>query len=230
MRDHPLISCIVPVYNAARYIGAALDTIFAQTWRPIEVIVVDDGSIDETPELLERYPHPIRVLRQENAGPARARNQGVALAAGEFLAFQDADDLWVPHKLIRQMERMLARPELELCLGHLQNFWEPELQEVADRFKDHPVAQPGPAFGPPLVLARRSLWDRVGGFDESLRLGEDTDWWNRAWEQGVVWEMVPEVLLLRRRHGRNLTADWTALPENMIVLLKRSLDRRRAKD
>lgn len=230
MTEPPLVSCVVPVHNGARYVTAALDSIFAQTWRPIEVIVVDDGSTDETPELLAQYPHPIRVVRQENAGPARARNQGVALAAGEFLAFQDADDLWVPHKLTCQMERMLARPELELCLGYLQNFWEPELQEVADKVKDLPVAQPWPAFGPPLMVARRSLWDRVGGFDESLRLGEDTDWSHRAWEQGVVWEMVPEVLLLRRRHGRNLTADWTTGSENMVLMLKRSLDRRRAKD
>jgi len=223
----PLVSCIVPVYNGERYLQEALDSVFGQTWRPLEVIVVDDGSTDGTPGILAGYPQTLRVLRQENAGPARARNQGINIATGEFIAFQDADDLWVPHKLSMQMERMLVRADLELCLGHLQNFWEPELREAEERVKDLPVAQPQPAWGPPLMLARRSLFERIGGFDESLRVGEDTDWLFRAREAGVAWEMVPEVLLLRRRHGRNLTANWAAGHQGLAAMLKRSLDRRR---
>lgn len=223
----PLVSCIIPVYNGARFLGAALDSVFGQTWRPIEVIVVDDGSTDATPQVLAEYPHPLRVLRQENAGPARARNQGLALATGEFIAFQDADDLWVPDKLARQMACLLARPEVDLCLGHLQNFWEPELREVEERMQGHPVTQPQPAWGPPLMLARRALFDRVGGFDESLRKGEDTDWLFRAREKKATWEMLPEVILHRRRHGRNLTANWAEGHEGLAALLKRSIDRRR---
>ena len=224
---NPLVSCIIPVYNGERFLREALDSVFTQTWRPIDVIVVDDGSTDATPEVLAQYPHPIRILQQANAGPARARNQGLTAAKGDFIAFQDADDLWVPHKLTCQMERFLARPELELCVGHLQNFWEPELREAEERLKNHELARPRPAWGPPLMLARRSLFDRVGYFNESLRIGEDTDWQFRAREKGVIWEMLADVLVLRRRHGRNLTANWAAGHGGLAAMLKRSLDRRR---
>ena len=99
----PLISCVVPVFNGERYLGEALDSILAQTYRPLELLVVDDGSTDGAAALVTRYRDQTRPLFQPNAGQAAARNLGLSVARGEFVAFLDADDLWHPEKLARQM-------------------------------------------------------------------------------------------------------------------------------
>src|SRR5262249_2428536 len=109
---HDLISCIVPVFNGERYLREALDSILAQTYQPLELIVLDDGSTDGTAALVAGYGERIRYLWQANAGEAGARNRGLSIAQGEFVAFLDADDLWHPEKLRRQLARLHDRPEL----------------------------------------------------------------------------------------------------------------------
>ena len=118
-----LISCIVPAYNGERYLGQTIDSILGQTYRPIEVIVVDDGSTDRTADVAAGYGAPVRLISQPNAGPAAARNTGIEAARGVFLAFLDSDDLWHEEKLERQMQRFAARPELDYCVTHIRNFW-----------------------------------------------------------------------------------------------------------
>jgi glycosyltransferase involved in cell wall biosynthesis len=137
--DQPLISCIVPVYNGELYLGEAIHSILAQTYRPLEVIVVDDGSRDGTYDVAANYGDRLRYVRQANAGPGAARNHGLNLARGEYVAFLDADDIWHPEKLMRQMDRFRARAELQISVTHIQNFWILELQEEADRFANHRV-------------------------------------------------------------------------------------------
>lgn len=224
----PAISCILPVYNGARYLAEAIESVLTQDPAPVELIVVDDGSTDDSGAIAERYAPWARVIRQENAGPAAARNRALSLVSGEFIAFQDADDIWVPGKLAIQLRRFAERPELSLCFGHLQNFWEPGLQEFAERVRDHMIARPMVGHGPPVLLARRSAFDIVGPYDESLRLGEDTDWFVRARERGLHWEVLPDVLLHRRRHGRNLTASWESTHTQNLEIFKRAIARRRA--
>src|SRR5262245_47159032 len=119
----PLISCVVPVYNGERYLREALDSIQAQTYRPIEIIVADDGSTDGTAAVAAEYDHKVRYLFQPNAGTAAACNLGLQAARGDFIAFLAADDLWHRDKLLRQIERFEARLELSLCVSHVQNFW-----------------------------------------------------------------------------------------------------------
>jgi glycosyltransferase involved in cell wall biosynthesis len=99
----PTLSCIVPVYNSEAYLGQALDSILAQTLLPAEIIIIDDGSTDATPMIAAKYARHVSYIRQENQGPAGARNAGLRVAGGEFLAFLDADDTWHPEKLERQM-------------------------------------------------------------------------------------------------------------------------------
>jgi len=225
--DPDLVSCVIPVYNGARFVAASIESVLAQAYRPLEVIVVDDGSTDGTEDVLAGFGDRIRTFFQPNAGPSAARNRGVAEARGGWLTFQDADDLWVPDKLERQMECFRRNPSIDLCVGYLQNFWEPELREIEERARDTWLAQPHLAHGPPLMLMRRELFDRIGPFDPALRTGEDTDWHFRAREAGIVTECVPDVLIRRRRHGRNLTANWNASAEDMFTMLKRSIGRRR---
>ena len=117
-----LISCIVPAFNAGRYLADLLQSIVDQSYRPIEIVVVDDGSTDDTAAVARRFPE-VRVVSQENGGPAAARNRGVSESAGPFIAFQDADDIWDPGKLLRQFVRFEQRPELDLCTCQIENFW-----------------------------------------------------------------------------------------------------------
>ena len=105
---NPLISCIIPVYNGQRFLAESLDSIFAQTYRPLEVIVCDDGSTDGTAHVAAEYPQPLVYIHQPNQGSPRARNCGIRAAKGDFLAFLDADDLWRSEKLTRQMARFQA--------------------------------------------------------------------------------------------------------------------------
>lgn len=229
----PLISCIVPVFNGERYLREALESIFQQTYRPLEVIVVDDGSTDGTAAVIDSFGDQVRYRWQVNAGPAAARNLGLSIARGEFVAFLDADDLWHAEKLARQMARFQTRSELDLCVTHIQNFWIPELHEEETRLQGHPLTQPLPGYITQTLLARRSLFEHIGWFDPTLPSAEDTEWFLRAAEYGTVMELLPDVLMYRRLHQTNLTMEsgtWglTALArQGLLQAIKTSLDRRR---
>ncbi len=226
MTDSPLISCIVPVFNGERYLGEALDSIFAQTYRPLEVIVVDDGSTDGTPDVVARYGEQVAYLKQANAGPAAARNRGLSVAKGEFVAFLDADDLWHEEKLARQMARFRARPELELCITHIKNFWVPELKHEEERLRNTPVARDQPGSSQ-TWLARRALFERVGMFDATLVHRDVMDWMMRLRRQGGVSETLNEVLVYRRIHKNNLNRQRSTFEDELLSMAKSSLDRRR---
>jgi glycosyltransferase involved in cell wall biosynthesis len=225
-----LISCIIPVFNGERYLREAIESIFNQTYRPLEVIVADDGSTDRTPNIVGSYREQIVSLRQANAGPAAARNLGVSAARGEFVAFLDADDLWHPEKLARQMARFAARPELALCLTHIQNFWTPELREKVPWFADHPLAKPFPGYTAPAVLVRRTLFNTSDWFNTNLHHGDVKDWFLRVAEQGAVMEVLPDILVYRRLHETNMSHGKDVVNrEEHLQLVKASLDRRRRK-
>ena len=227
-----LISCIVPIFNGERYLGETLDSILAQTYRPLEIIVADDGSTDGTAAVVATYDDQVRYLWQTNAGPAAARNLGLRAVQGEFVAFLDADDLWHQEKLARQMARFEARAELDMCFTKAQNFWLPELREFGARHRDHPAL--GETVCPRslcTLVARRSLIDTVGDFNPKFSVGEDTDWFLRTLEQGAVMESLPDVLMYRRWHRGNIS--WRAfasdaqLRDARLQLVKARLDRRR---
>jgi glycosyltransferase involved in cell wall biosynthesis len=223
-----LISCVAPVYNGQRFLAEALDSIFAQTYRPIEVIVVDDGSTDGTADVAARYPQPIRYIRQENRGSPAARNAGIRAAAGDFLAFLDADDLWPAEKLAVQMARFAARPELDVCVAHAQNFWMDEVADERERLGDHPRTRPMPGYVTGTLLVRRRLFDAVGLFDENNRHCDVTEFFLRVRRHGGVEELLGDVLLRRRMHRDNMSRH-AAKPstDEFLALLKSKLDRQR---
>jgi glycosyltransferase involved in cell wall biosynthesis len=227
-----LISCIVPVFNGERYLKEALDSILAQTYRPLQILVVDDGSTDRSAPLVASYGDQLRYLWEPNAGQAAARNLGLGEARGEFVAFLDQDDLWHPEKLARQMARFQDRPELDLCVTHVRQFWSPELDDVPPHLLNNPrVMQAIPGYALGALLARRAIFDTVGPFDSSLPIGEDTDWFLRAVEHGVAIEVLPDLLMYRRLHQTNRS--WrSAVPAStdraiFAQIVKASLDRRR---
>jgi len=233
--DRPLVSCIVPVFNGERYLAEALDSILAQQYEPLEIIVADDGSTDGTPAIARSYGDRVRVVRQPNAGAPAARNLGLRSARGELIAFLDSDDLWHREKLARQVARFVARPELEVSVTHLQTFWIPELREEAERFRDHPLAQPQPGYVTITMLGRRAVFERVGGFNTSLSVGDPMEWFVRAAEHRTVMELLPDALAYRRLHQRNLSWESGAsrrmtatMQEAVLRVVKESLDRRRS--
>ncbi len=225
----PLISCIVPVFNGERYLKEALDSILAQTYRPLEVLVVDDGSTDGTAAVVRSYGAQVRSLYQPNAGPAAARNLGLRAARGESVAFLDADDLWHPEKLARQMARFTSRTELDLCVTHARNFWTPELREEAARYRDHlRLTEPLPGYLAQTLLARRTFFHTIGQFDTTLRHSSETEWFIRAAERGAVTELLAETLVYRRLHRANMShVEAGDGRDEYLHLVKASLDRRR---
>ena len=229
-----LVSCIVPVYNGERFLAEALASILAQTHKNIEIIVVDDGSTDGTPQIIEGLPTSVRALRQQNRGPAAARNAGVALATGSFMAFLDADDLWHKGKLERQLRRFEQRPELQISFATMRNVMaQGSVANVtADALSTDPLVNPENwpviPFSPCTLLARRAAFVEVGPFNEALRRGEDTEWFVRMMMRKVPYEVIPDLLLDRRIHAANLTRESPPTPFDVVRMLKLTLDRRRA--
>ena len=222
------VSCIVPVHNGARFLREALESILAQSHPPFEVIVIDDGSTDATPEIAQAYKPPVTYLRQARSGPARARNAGLGTATGDFVAFLDADDTWRPEKLARQLERFEARPDLGVCVTLAQNFWEAEMAEEAARLVDHPRARAVPGYSTVTMLARREVFEAVGPFDAELAHADAAEWLLRCEEAGMVTELVPEVLVDRRLHRANRSRERAAASrDQFLILAKRRLDGRR---
>ena len=222
----PTVSIVIPTFNRAGLIGETLQSVLSQTLQDIEVIVVDDGSTDDTSEVLARYNGRIRVLRQQNRGPSAAKNLGMAQASGTYIALQDSDDLWVPDKLEEQVSFLDTCARVDLVFGDLRRFGSKgtvyeSLFGRLPRFKRlaRTCVGPGllvldgdvygylleetPIFGQTVVF-RRSLLDRAGWFDESICLSEDWDLWLRMARVARL-GYVDRVVTLLRQHGGNLS-------------------------
>jgi glycosyltransferase involved in cell wall biosynthesis len=222
----PLVTVIIGVYNAARYLGEAIDSVLAQTHPSIELIVVDDGSTDGSGRIAESYGAPVRCIRQENGGMAAARNRAIPEAQGSYLSFLDADDRFPPDKLRSQLAVFDAQPELDVVYGHVTEFLSPDLDESARvllRSPAHDVPWPTPN----LMLVRRESFLRVGLFSTDLKVGIGVDWYARAEELGLRSAVPPLVVLERRLHaGNNGIRQRESKPQYLHVL-KAALDRRR---
>ena len=221
-----LVSCIVPVHNGARFLGEALASIAAHHYQPREIIVVDDGSTDDTARVASDSGIALRYLRQEHGGGPSARNHGMREARGSFFAFLDADDRWHRDKLILQMARFEARPELDISLGHVQNFWMPEVDAERARFAGTRRTAPIPGYTASTLVARREVFARLGPFNAAMKHGEQTEWFLRARESGAEIELLPDVLLERRLHGDNVSRHKAeASLAQYFALLKGHLER-----
>jgi len=222
----PLISCIVPAFNAERFLAEAIDSIARQTYASTEIIVVDDGSTDATGAIIASRGQSVVGERQVNAGPAAALNTGIRSARGELVAFLDADDVWVPDKLTLQLERFAAEPAIDVTYGQAQNFWDGDMAEPEARLKER-LAEPFPAPGVSM-LARRCVFDSVGLFNAELAHGYATEWLLRAREHGVVIDDVASVLVRRRLHQDNRSRQLAGQSrDEFLHLMKEHLDRRR---
>jgi glycosyltransferase involved in cell wall biosynthesis len=223
--DSLVISAIIPLYNQARFLRAAVESILEQSWRELELIVVDDGSTDGSLDTLGRLRQRVTVYSQENRGPAAARNLGVRNASGEVIAFLDADDLWPPEKLKHQVPPLLEDPEIDAVLGRIQCFRSGTNQEK--KVNLYGKSFYGVQLGS--VLFRRVVFDKVGFFDEKLFFSEDHDWFFRAREDNVKIVKVDHRALYYRIHGENMTRREAPNGYGLTRIVKESLDRRRKK-
>lgn len=202
------VSYVVPVYNGERYLAECIASILAQTIPPHEVIVVDDGSIDGTASVATRFGEPVRYVFQDHAGHSAARNRGARLAGGHLLGFLDADDLIVPKKTEAQVACFGAQPELQFCDAYYRNFWSPDVplteRSAHPRLRFTHGEQPR-GHGITTWLMRRSLFEAVGCFDESLLFGEDEDWYRRMQASGAATVTLDQIVARRRLHASNLT-------------------------
>ena len=185
----------------------------------LEFQIVDDGSTDGTPEAIASFGSRVKTTRQENAGHGAARNTGIGMATGEFIAFLDADDLWHPDKIQRQLERL----SVPMCFTWLRNFeGMPPVWETAHN------RDSVPGYSSVTALVHRSVFDAIGAFDPSLRHGGDRDFFMRAAERGIGKVMLDEVLVYRRLHASNRSRHLSANSRaEYLRILKASLDRRR---
>ncbi len=222
-----LVSVIVPAHDGARYLAEALDSALAQSHRPLEVLVVDDGSTDDTAAVAMRYGDPVRLLRHaSNRGPSAARNTALRAARGTFVTFLDSDDRLLPHKLARQAAFLDARPDIGLVYT---GWWyiDAEGRRVGESVAVHDEGDLfaklllGNLAHPVAVMLRRQLLEDTGGFEESLRYNEDWDLFLRLSRRGLRWAAIEEPLCEYRVHPGQATRHAEAMLDDRVAILER---------
>ena len=216
------VSAVIPVRNGAPFIGEALRSIFDQTWPPQEVIVVDDGSSDETGTEVRRYPD-VTYVRQPPLGQAEAKNHGARLASMPYLSFLDADDLWVATKTERQLSLLSANPALDYVTGQMVQF----SGSVSEGMTL--LSAPAVVHSPALMLMRRDTFWKIGPFSSEWLLSDAVEWWSRAVDLGLRGQIIPAVVLMRRIHGRNLGLTVPNPMRDYLRALHAIVNRRRSK-
>ena len=217
------VSVVIPCFNAARHIGAAIESVLTQTSPPGEIIVIDDGSSDASAEIVTCLARntqlPIRLHRQANAGVSAARNTGVGLAKGSAIAFLDADDRWPENSLASRLDSLT--PEIELVFGRVEIVVEQDGRLAAAGLQ-------GPARLAGSMLVRRTGFDRVGGFDPARRSAETIAWVARAVDQKMVMAEVDHVVLWRIVHGGNMMLAEGGHVADRLQVLRETARRRRS--
>lgn len=215
MEKKPIISVVIPAYNAARYIASAIDSALAQTYSAVEIIVVDDGSTDATPTILHPYWQAGKIIyiRQENKGLAVARNAGIKASSGDYIALLDADDLFLPEKLERQAAYLDAHPDCGVSYCGLWHFDDAAPEKLLKlNYAYYSGAEVFPALlkknfiNPLSVVMRRSILEIVGYFDESMRSSEDWEFWIRAAYKGIRFDFLPDELAHYRMWSGSLSS------------------------
>ncbi|HVA05823.1 MAG TPA: glycosyltransferase [Acidimicrobiales bacterium] len=226
------MSVVIPVFNGAAFLTAAVESALSQEGEAVEVVVVDDESTDDSAQLAAAIPAVI-CLQQAHAGPAAARNAGVAISSGEFIAFLDADDLMPANKLAIQVGHLRSHPEVGCVLGRQELRLEPgtRLPDWATEPPKWALLDPEYVHReqiPPMsMVMRRTVFEEVGPFDTRFFIAEDTDFIFRLREAGIGLAILDDIVLIRRLHGSNLTYDTAGCDSAMFAVLKARIDRRR---
>jgi glycosyltransferase involved in cell wall biosynthesis len=221
----PLASAILTAYNGEPFLAESIASVVAQSYRPVEIIVVDDGSTDGTAEVVRSF-EGVRYIHQMNQGVAAAMNLGLQAAVGEFLAFLDMDDLWTSNKLELQVGYLLEHPSVDYVIAKTRNFLEPGVELPSRPTQDLSLTD-AVILNPGTLVARKAVFQTVGMFDGSYAQAADFDWFIRAKEAGLRMAILPEVLLHRRIHGSNLSLRTQTKTSEFVRSVRSSIERRR---
>lgn len=224
----PLVSVIIPTHNRAGWVGEAIGSVLEQTYEPIELIVVDDGSTDHTAKVVQAFGSALTYRPQPQAGVSAARNRGVAASHGELVAFLDSDDLWQPEKVAAQVELLRQQPQTQVC--YTDEIWIRHGVRVNPKHVHRKCSGwmfleslPRCLISPSSIMLRRSLWDRLGGFDERLPACEDYDLWLRL-TACVPVVLLPQRLIVKRGgHADQLSRRTPVLDRYRITALDKML-------
>jgi len=219
------VSVIIPVFNGEVFLAEAVESIWLQNYQPLEIIIIDDGSTDGTAEIARGFSGNVIYEYQTNSGPSVARNKGIAMARGNIIGFIDVDDLWSDKKLEVQLDYLRKDLSADIVMGYTQRMQRTENEKGKFAFKNW--EQPLLTMHIGSALFRKSVFDKVGLFDESLGFCEDWDWFMRAKELHVSIAVLKEVTYLYRRHQENMTNDTEINFKYALKMIKLSLDRRR---
>ncbi len=222
------VSIIIPTYNRANLLREAIDSVLAQTYQDFELLIVDDGSTDNTRDLATEYGNRVTYVFQENRGVSGTRNLGIRLSTGEYIAFLDSDDLWLPDKLERQVAIMDQNPDLLLC--HTEEIWIRRGVRVNPKKKHKKYSGyifqyclPLCVISPSSVMIRRTLCEKVGYFDENLPACEDYDLWLRVTKEYPVYFIETPLLIKRGGHPDQLSQKYWGLDRFRIQALEKLL-------
>lgn len=219
----PLVSAIIPVWNGAHFLGDAVASIRAQSYAALEILVMDDGSTDETPQVAARLGDAIRYLPFPHRGQVAARLAGVQAAQGEILGFLDVDDLWAPDKTARQIKLLQENPDMMVVNGYTQLQRLVSGDEQPMRFQDWGAPLLAHSYGS--ALFRREVLHRVP-FQSMYERAGDLDWFLRAADQNVPILKHTDVVLYYRRHTNNLSNDQEMSKRALLRLLHETIARR----
>lgn len=238
MQSDGKVSVIIPTYNRSRYITQSIESVLSQTYTDYEIVVVDDGSTDDTKKVLQPYMDRIQYIYQEHAGVSAARNHGVRESKGQYIAFLDSDDLWLPEKLESQIKLV---PDDDTIAFHAVEWFveRPEDERLLQRCKcvRWPTVSPDNCIDDPILavasgcylhlnamLCRRSAFDKVGFFDEKLYAGEDEDWFFRA-ALRMSFCYLPQSLTKIRYHSSQINLGSERSVNSLIQVLERMKQR-----
>jgi glycosyltransferase involved in cell wall biosynthesis len=218
------VSVVVPTYNSAHYVTQAVDSVLAQRRDDVEVLVIDDGSTDDTADVMARYGAAVRYIRQENAGVAAARNHGIAESRGRYVAFLDADDTWLPRKLDLQLDVMRGRPGTSACFSAFtvvdSNLTPIRISRSATSTLEDLLLRGNVVGSICTVICDRSLLELTGGFDLALSQCADWDMWVRlATKTDFLY--VDEPLVTYRQHDSNMSRNAPLLERDSLSVLEK---------
>ena len=223
--ENKRISVIIPTHNRASMLKEAIHSVLAQHSEGLELVVVDDGSSDQTASVTQAFGPPVYYVQQAQAGPAAARNHGLKIVSGEIVGFLDDDDLWAQDKLSIQLPQLLSDPGTDVVLGHTQRMiWRGDAAG-GGQFVNYRA--PVKLYSLGCALFRRVVFKRVGLFDEKMRFAEDDDWFMRAKSLDIGTLFLPQVSQYYRFHGKNMTRDKDGKLPDLLRLVKNRLDRQR---
>ena len=222
------VSVVIPTYNRAGFVREAIASVLRQDYPAVELIVVDDGSRDDTAAIVSEFGPAVQYVWQENRGVSAARNRGVAAATGDLIAFLDSDDLWLPRKASAQVAYFETHPEAQAC--HTDEIWIRRGVRVNERRIHRKqggwqflASLPRCLISPSAIMMRRPLWDRLGGFDERLPACEDYDLWLRLTAIVPVGFLTERLVIKRGGHADQLSRHTPVLDRYRIQALEKAL-------